>query len=157
MDTSSDLSSMVRLNIGGKKFCTTIDTLTNREPDSMLSAMFSGRHAMAHESKTGYVFIDRDGKHFRHILNWLRDGIAPTLSDPDCSELLRETDYYQLLGLKEILKASRRETGEVEAELTRVDIIKCIQSERVRFRGVNLSGIDLSKLVTFLKLRFLYL
>ncbi|CAF1698992.1 unnamed protein product [Brassica oleracea var. botrytis] len=146
MDTSSDLSSMVRLNIGGKKFCTTIDTLTNREPDSMLSAMFSGRHAMAHESKTGYVFIDRDGKHFRHILNWLRDGIAPTLSDPDCSELLRETDYYQLLGLKEILKASRRETGEVEAELTRVDIIKCIQSERVRFRGVNLSGIDLSKL-----------
>lgn len=60
-------------------------------------------------------------------------------------------------GLKEILKASRRETGEVEAELTRVDIIKCIQSERVRFRGVNLSGIDLSKLVTFLNLRFLYL
>lgn len=60
-------------------------------------------------------------------------------------------------GLKEILKASRRETGEVEAELTRVDIIKCIQSERVRFRGVNLSGIDLSKLVIFLNLRFLYL
>ncbi|KAF3508692.1 hypothetical protein F2Q69_00001235 [Brassica cretica] len=165
MDTTSELSSMVRLNIGGKKFCTTIDTLTNREPDSMLAAMFSGRHAMSNESKTvlsaffcyfnfisqphrlpGYVFIDRDGKHFRHILNWLRDGIAPTLSDPDCSELLREVDYYQLLGLKEILKASRRETGEVEAELTRVDIIKCIQSERVRFRGVNLSGIDLSKL-----------
>ncbi|CAN7006248.1 FH protein interacting protein FIP2 [Brassica rapa] len=147
MDTTSELSSsMVRLNIGGKKFCTTIDTLTNREPDSMLAAMFSGRHAMSNESKTGYVFIDRDGKHFRHILNWLRDGIAPTLSDPDCSELLREADYYQLLGLKEILKASRRETGEVEAELTRVDIIKCIQSERVRFRGVNLSGIDLSKL-----------
>ncbi|KAL0710226.1 hypothetical protein Bca4012_017204 [Brassica carinata] len=146
MDTSSDLSSMVRLNIGGKKFCTTIDTLTNREPDSMLAAMFSGRHAMSHDSNSGYVFIDRDGKHFRHILNWLRDGIPPTLSDPDCSQLLGEADYYQLLGLKEILKASRRETGEVEAELTRVDIIKCIQSERVRFRGVNLSGIDLSKL-----------
>lgn len=37
---------------GGKKFCTTIDTLTNREPDSMLAAMFSGRHAMSNESKT---------------------------------------------------------------------------------------------------------
>ncbi|XP_010443100.1 PREDICTED: FH protein interacting protein FIP2 [Camelina sativa] len=146
METSSDLSSMIRLNIGGKKFCTTIDTLTIREPDSMLAAMFSGRHAMCQESKTGYVFIDRDGKHFRHILNWLRDGIAPSLSDPDCSELLREADYYQLLGLKDGIKDLRREVGEVEAELTRVDIIKCIQSERVRFRGVNLSGIDLSKL-----------
>ncbi|ESQ42955.1 hypothetical protein EUTSA_v10014237mg [Eutrema salsugineum] len=145
MGTTSELSSMVRLNIGGKKFCTTIDTLTNREPDSMLAAMFSGRHAMCQESKTGYVFIDRDGKHFRHILNWLRDGTDPTLSDPDCSELLREADYYQLLGLKERIKDSRREVVE-EAELTRVDIIKCIQSERVRFRGVNLSGIDLSKL-----------
>ncbi|CAH2069917.1 unnamed protein product [Thlaspi arvense] len=130
----------------GKKFCTTIDTLTNREPDSMLAAMFSGRHAMCQESQTGCVFIDRDGKHFRHILNWLRDGIAPSLSDHDCSELLREADYYQLLGLKERIKDSWRESGEVEAELTRVDIIKCIQSERVRFRGVNLSGIDLSKL-----------
>jgi hypothetical protein len=137
---------MVRLNIGGKKFCTTIDTLTIREPDSMLAAMFSGRHAMCQESKKGYVFIDRDGKHFRHILNWLRDGVIPSLSDPDCSELLREADYYQLLGLKDGIKDSRKEVGEVEAELTRIDIIKCIQTERVRFRGVNLSGIDLSKL-----------
>uniref|UniRef100_A0A1J3HI57 FH protein interacting protein FIP2 n=1 Tax=Noccaea caerulescens TaxID=107243 RepID=A0A1J3HI57_NOCCA len=148
MGSTSD-SSIVRLNIGGNKFCTTIDTLTNREPDSMLAAMFSGRHAMSQESKSGYVFIDRDGTHFRHILNWLRDGIAPSLSDPDCSELLREADYYQLLGLKERIKDSRiefLEAGEVEAELTRVDVIKCIQFERVRFRGVNLSGIDLSKL-----------
>jgi hypothetical protein len=112
----------------------------------MLAAMFSGRHAMCQESKKGYVFIDRDGKHFRHILNWLRDGVIPSLSDPDCSELLREADYYQLLGLKDGIKDSRKEVGEVEAELTRIDIIKCIQTERVRFRGVNLSGIDLSKL-----------
>lgn len=33
-------------------------------------------------------------------------------------------------------------------ELTRKDVIKCIQSERVRFRGVNLSGLNLSKLVS---------
>lgn len=34
----------------------------------------------------------------------------------------------------------------MNSELTRLDIIKCIQSEKVRFRGVNLSGLDLSKL-----------
>ena len=45
----------------------------------------------------GYVFVDRDGKHFRHILNWLRDGVVPTLKDSEYSELLREAEYYQLL------------------------------------------------------------
>ena len=36
--------------VGGKKFCTTIDTLTQREPDSMLAAMFSGRHTVCQDS-----------------------------------------------------------------------------------------------------------
>ncbi|XP_068341157.1 FH protein interacting protein FIP2-like [Pyrus communis] len=145
----SDSSSLIRLNIGGKKFCTTIDTLTHREPDSMLAAMFSGRHSLCQEAEKGYVFLDRDGKHFRHILNWLRDGIVPTLKDSEYSELLREAEYYQLLGLIDGIHAvlnKKREDEEVDTELTRTDIIKCIQSQKVRFRGVNLSGLDLSKL-----------
>lgn len=36
---------------GGKKFCTTTDTLTQREPDSMLAAMFSGRHTLCEDSE----------------------------------------------------------------------------------------------------------
>ncbi|KAK9170176.1 hypothetical protein Syun_002316 [Stephania yunnanensis] len=150
---TSDPSSLVRLNIGGRKYCTTIDTLTRREPDSMLAAMFSGRHTVHEDSKKGFVFVDRDGKHFRHILNWLRDGIVPVLEDEQYPELLREAEYYQLLGLVEGLNAfssKRKEDLDLKddhkAELTRTDIIKCIQSERVRFRGVNLSGLDLSKL-----------
>lgn len=142
-------SSMVRLNIGGKKFCTTIDTLTQREPDSMLAAMFSGRHTVSRDSDKGYIFLDRDGKHFRHVLNWLRDGVIPSLKEHEYGELLREAEYFQLLGLIDEIKASfnkRREDEETGAELTRIDIIKCIQSERVRFRGLNLSGLDLSKL-----------
>lgn len=43
------------------------------------------------------MFLDRDGKHFRHILNWLRDGVVPTLEDVEYTELLREAEYYQLL------------------------------------------------------------
>lgn len=38
--------------LGGKKFCTTIDTLTQREPDSMLAAMFSGRHTICQDTDT---------------------------------------------------------------------------------------------------------
>ncbi|XP_026428010.1 FH protein interacting protein FIP2-like isoform X1 [Papaver somniferum] len=150
---SSPHPSLVRLNIGGKKFSTTVDTLTQREPDSMLAAMFSGRHTLSQDSEKGPVFVDRDGKHFRHILNWLRDGVIPVLKDSEYLELLREAEYYQLLGLVEgINKVSswRRDEDEpkenLKAELTRTDIIKCIQSEKVRFRGLNLSGLDLSKL-----------
>ncbi|GAB2273456.1 FH protein interacting protein fip2 [Dionaea muscipula] len=145
----SDASSIVRLNVGGKKFCTTVDTLMLREPDSMLAAMFSGRHTLCQEGEKGYIFVDRDGKHFRHILNWLRDGVVPTLKDSENSELLREAEYYQLLGLIEGINTAmnkRKEDDGLSNDLTRTDIIKCIQSERVRFRGVNLSGLDLSKL-----------
>ncbi|KAJ4842370.1 hypothetical protein Tsubulata_015730 [Turnera subulata] len=134
---------------GGKKFCTTIDTLTQREPDSMLAAMFSGRHTLSEDPDKGFVFIDRDGKHFRHILNWLRDGVVPLLTDAEYSELMREAEYYQLMGLVEGINSvlsKRKESDELDAELTRTDIIKCIQSEKVRFRGLNLSGLDLSKL-----------
>jgi hypothetical protein len=145
----SDSSSTVRLNIGGEKFYTTIDTLTQREPYSMLAAMFSGRHTVCQDPEKGFVFVDRDGKHFRHILNWLRDGVVPTLKDSHYSELLREAEYYQLLGLMDGINSvlnRKKEDEDLTTDLTRLDIIKCIQSEKVRFRGVNLSGLDLSKL-----------
>jgi BTB/POZ domain-containing protein KCTD9 len=44
--------------------------------------------------------VDRDGKHFRHVLNWLRDGAIPVLSESDYQQLLREAEYYQLLVYK---------------------------------------------------------
>ncbi|KAM0008414.1 putative chromatin remodeling & transcription regulator BTB-POZ family [Helianthus debilis subsp. tardiflorus] len=145
---SNATSSIVRLNIGGYEFLTSVDTLTNREPQSMLAAMFSGRHTVYKDPEKGYVFVDRDGMHFRHILNWLRDGVIPNLSDVECSELLREAEYYQLLGLVEVLNKKKDE--QMDADLTRTDIIKySIQYSRsgqVNLRGVNLSGLDLSKL-----------
>ena len=47
----------VKLNVGDSKFETTLSTLT-RHPDSMLGAMFSGRHDVPLDDD-GYVFIDR--------------------------------------------------------------------------------------------------
>ncbi|KAL6645204.1 hypothetical protein ACP70R_016812 [Stipagrostis hirtigluma subsp. patula] len=126
-------SSPVLLNIGGKKYATTVETLTQREPDSMLAAMFSGRHTLPHHPTTGMVFVDRDGKHFRHVLNWLRDGAIPVLSESGLADYINER-----LGWKK--------DDNSETELTRKDVIKCIQAQRVRFRGVNMSGLDLSKL-----------
>ncbi len=95
----------VNLNIGGHKFTTTISTLT-KYPDSMLGAMFSGRHTVQTD-ETGNVCIDKDGTHFRHILNFLRNpGELPMgLSEAHNVELVREIDFYGLSDVMGVLLA----------------------------------------------------
>ena len=65
----------------------------------MLNAMFSGRFDTK-PSEDGSYFIDRDGTHFRYILNYLRTG---QLVVPDGKilgrELLAEAEFYQVEGI----------------------------------------------------------
>ena len=85
----------MKLNVGGSKFETTLSTLT-RHPGSMLGAMFSGRHEVPQDDD-GYVFIDRDGTHFRIILNFLRTGVLHVPESLQAAnELTHELQYYQL-------------------------------------------------------------
>ena len=56
--------SSVKLNVGGKIYKTTLATLC-KDPYSMLSAMFSGRHELKKDEEDGAYFIDRDGELFR--------------------------------------------------------------------------------------------
>ena len=68
----------------------------------MLAAMFSGRHPIKLE-EDGTVFIDRDGTHFRYILNYLRDGGVQLDALPRNRQVLRELKseaiFFQLHGL----------------------------------------------------------
>jgi hypothetical protein len=86
----------IKLDVGGIHFTTSVTTLC-RFPDSMLGAMFSGRHALP-KNEDGFFFIDRDGTHFRHILNFLRnpDDFTVDLSPAHKEELRREVKYYIL-------------------------------------------------------------
>ncbi len=101
MDTHT-FDHIVKLNVGGTLFTTSTATLTSC-PDTMLGAMFSGRHALPKDEETGAHFIDRDGTHFREILNFLR---APTVYkigplDPKSKvELEREAEFY---GLRDVM------------------------------------------------------
>ena len=75
----------------------------------MLGVMFSGRHDLeTMKCSDGSFFIDRDGTHFRHILNFLRDGEDVIESFPKSAEalkeILREVTYYQLESLAVTLK-----------------------------------------------------
>lgn len=86
----------VKLNVGGSLHYTTIGTLTKH--DTMLRAMFSGRMEILTDSE-GWVLIDRCGKHFGIILNFLRDGQVSLPENPkDVAELLAEAKYYCITG-----------------------------------------------------------
>jgi len=61
----------ILLDVGGHFFSTTIETLTSI-PDSVLGRMFSGRFPIKF-TEDGRVFVDRDGTHFRHILNFFEN------------------------------------------------------------------------------------
>jgi hypothetical protein len=89
-----DPTEKVKLNIGSMRFETSLTTL-RRFPDSMIGCTFSGRHALP-KGEDGYFFIDRDGTHFRHILNFLRspESYKPGLTGAEQAELLGECKYY---------------------------------------------------------------
>lgn len=96
----------VLLNIGGHQYTTSVTTMRNAPAPSLFNAMFSGRHHLV-SSSDGSIFIDRDGRHFGDVLNFLRDG---SLSYPPDGtdfkyllELRAEADYYGLTGLCSII------------------------------------------------------
>lgn len=120
---SSPSSKYVKLNVGGALYYTTMQTLTKQ--DTMLKAMFSGRMEVLTDSEgdpcldaffalqqllswiltslpifKGWILIDRCGKHFGTILNYLRDGAVPLPdSRRETEELLAEAKYYLVQGL----------------------------------------------------------
>jgi hypothetical protein len=97
-------SSRIQLNVGGTRFETSRGTLC-MVPDSMLAAMFSGRHALTADEDGSY-FIDRDGKHFGHILNFLRQGTIQVELNTDTARALAiEAEFYGLADLASVLRA----------------------------------------------------
>jgi len=94
--------AVISLNVGGKIFVTTTTTLL-KDTKSMLYAMFSGRYPTKKDSNGGH-FIDRDGKTFRYVLNFLRDGSIDLPDKPHTlNQILREARFYQVEGLVRVV------------------------------------------------------
>jgi N-acetylneuraminic acid mutarotase len=88
----------VELNIGGYRFETSVQTL-RRVSHTFFDAYFSGRYAQD-VCNDGSVFVDRDGEHFNHVLEYMRDGVvsmAEAGAHPSVSllrALKREFGFY---------------------------------------------------------------
>jgi hypothetical protein len=89
----------VELNIGGQRFETSVQTL-RRVPHTFFDAYNSGRYAQD-VCTDGSIFVDRDGEHFSHILEYMRDDVISVAAQEalklDVSllrALKREFEFY---------------------------------------------------------------
>jgi len=103
--------TIVTLNVGGRTFVTTTTTL-QKDTKSMLYAMFSGKYPSKKDYHNAY-FIDRDGKYFRYVLNFLRDGEVDLPDEPHfIRQVLREARFYQVEGLIRVVQEQLRNLTE---------------------------------------------
>ncbi|KAH7728094.1 Potassium channel tetramerization-type BTB domain containing protein [Aphelenchoides avenae] len=94
--STSSSRTWVRLNVGGKVFQTTRQTL-NRESSSFLARLCQEEDDLPSEKdETGAYLIDRDPEYFTSVLNYLRHG--KVVLDKGLSEegLLEEAEFYNL-------------------------------------------------------------
>ncbi|KAF6203952.1 hypothetical protein GE061_002290 [Apolygus lucorum] len=120
-------SQYVKLNIGGSLHYTTIGTLTKH--DTMLRAMFSGRMEVLTDSE-GWILIDRCGKHFGAVLNFLRDGCV-SLPDTckETAELLAEAKYYCISELVQACEQALMKKEREAEPICRVPLITSPKEE----------------------------
>ncbi|CAO4367585.1 unnamed protein product [Caenorhabditis nigoni] len=104
------MTDIVKLNVGGSIFQTTKSTLTKF--DGFFRTMFETGVPVT-KDESGAIFIDRDPKHFRLILNFMRDGHVDLQKySEDVKEIQKEAEYYLLEGLVEL--CTKNQTPEEE-------------------------------------------
>ncbi|XP_019854127.1 PREDICTED: BTB/POZ domain-containing adapter for CUL3-mediated RhoA degradation protein 3-like [Amphimedon queenslandica] len=122
-------SRYIKLNVGGALFTTTLGTLLKE--DNMLRAMFSGRMELQTD-EDGWVLIDRSGKHFGLILNFLRDGsVALPESKKECTELLAEAKFYLIDDLSDAVELQLAKLKDEYEPGCRVPVITSPEEEHL--------------------------
>jgi hypothetical protein len=147
--------NVIDFNVGGCHYTTSLSTLRKYE-DSMLAVMFSGRYDLV-KDKDGHIFIDRDGTHFGHILNYIRCDQMPPESI--ALDVLREAEFFcisSLIGKLEnssprVISLRRRESFRrliPDYEHMKMDIINRSAEKRSSFHEsrVVITQLDHTKL-----------
>ncbi|XP_069390001.1 SH3KBP1-binding protein 1 [Paralichthys olivaceus] len=96
MANTARSGDIIHLNVGGKRFSTSRQTLT-WVPDSFFSSLLSGRISTL-KDETGAIFIDRDPSLFATILNFLRTKELHPRSI-NVHMLMHEAEFYGITPL----------------------------------------------------------
>ena len=106
----------VTVEVGGEKFRTELSTLTKCK-DSLFPDLVKALERRQETERDGrlkrdpHIFIDRDSRHFRFILNYLRQGeqvmrggALKKADKDDLQDLLFEVHYYRLTDLEQLVR-----------------------------------------------------
>ncbi|XP_037774508.1 BTB/POZ domain-containing adapter for CUL3-mediated RhoA degradation protein 3-like, partial [Penaeus monodon] len=123
----------------GGLYTPTIGTLTKH--DNMLRAMISGRMEVLTDSE-GWILIDRCGKHFGTILNYLRDESIPMPENQrELEELLAEARYYCMSDLvaecEDAMKQKEPEKDPVKDPVCCVPLITSQKEEQMLIQSTT--------------------
>jgi len=121
--SKTSVRGKVLLDVGGREFSTTVDTLTS-EKDTFFTALFSSLWELEKDEK-GRIFIDRNGELFAEILEYMRNPDQFLLADERLRQrLTNEARFYKLNNLITILTEPERKAEE--------------QRKMVKFEGATL-------------------
>ena len=104
MDSLRQSDNQIGLNVGGKIYLTTRDTLT-RYPNSFFAIMLDSDIPSDRDAQGNYLIDRINGKIFRHVLNFMRCGelVLPRgFNEFDLLE--READFFSLEALEVALR-----------------------------------------------------
>lgn len=144
----------IKLNVGGRLFITSYNTIAQSEPN-MLTRMFASNLRMnpSDTDESGAYLLDRSPEYFEVILNYLRHGQLIYNRNVNPEGVLAEAKFFGVESLVEQLQGIvDKESADttVDVPLTRQDVVRAlIQTNtmaELRFQGVNLSGADLHRL-----------
>jgi len=152
-ESDNSISDWLTLNVGGKNFTTTRNTLV-KYPDSMLGRMFSNSETWCNAiDKNGSYLIDRSPEYFEPLLNFLRHGTLILNDDINPRGVLEEAKFFGLKPVIEELESELITKERGKCCVTRSEFMRLLMTtsstDELRCQGVNLSGADLS----FLDLR----
>ena len=159
MDGRPSLAPWVHLNVGGRVLVTTRDTLTRREPDSVLARMFGGSSALAAAAtdEQGRFLLDRSPDVFEAVLTYLRSGMLDRGDLERRRELLaEEAHFWDLPGLLALLAQQQPDFPD-RGSFVRFSLVGSFRQEAwvgVRFNGLDLSSLVLEGMGPFLRCDF---
>ncbi|XP_041375103.1 BTB/POZ domain-containing protein kctd15-like [Gigantopelta aegis] len=106
--TPTRYTAPVHIDVGGTIYTSSLETLT-RFSDSKLARMFNGNVPIVLDSLKQHYFIDRDGKMFRYVLNYLRcQRVMLPEQFSDFEQLYEEAKYYELTGMMRDIETIRK-------------------------------------------------